>query len=376
MNKSTKTFIERCIFRIGEGKASFYRVEVSVRNEAGQRRFRRQDAPNLTRARTLREEMKLKLSQQIDAVPAVTLSQFITDEYLPRLVERTRPSTFIRTKSAINANIIPHLGNRLLHTLTAADIDTLIVTTLKPLKGQTKRHVLAHLRDICKVANVTGHLTSNPALNVSRPKLNKAEPLVLKESELVRLLAYLRDNQPVMFYHTFLAAYTLARAGEMRALTWADVDFEGGKISINKTCDPKTGLKDCPKNGEARLVPINPEVRQVLMELKEMTFTTDSDLVLPHWREFAGGEQGKPLKLILAALRMPLIRWHDLRATGITMLLTRGIPHAKIMKISGHKDLASFNIYVRLAGVEVDGVLDDIRLFDQIVGPKRVTQLA
>jgi len=319
--------------------------------------------------------MKLELSEEVDAVPAITVGQFITNEYLPRLLERTRPSTFIRTKSAINANIIPYLGNRLLNTITAADIENLLVLTLKQLKGQTKRHVLAHLRDMCKVANVTGHLTSNPALNVNRPKLNKADPLVLKESELVRLLSFLRENQPIMFYHAFLAAYTLARAGELRALTWADVDFEGGKISINKTCDPKTGLKDCPKNGEARLVPINPEIRQVLIELREMTFTTDSDLVLPHWREFASGEQGKPLKLILSALRIPLIRWHDLRATGITMLLTRGIPHAKIMKISGHKDLASFNIYVRLAGVEVDGVLDDIRLFDQIGGPKREAQI-
>ena len=375
MNKTNRKPVERSIFKIGDGKESFYLVDVSIRNKAGKRRFRQSKAPNLTVARTLREELKAALRKEMLSPPKITLEQFITNHYLAQLQERSRPSTFIRTRSCINANIIPLLGSLDLRSLQTADIHNLLVSTLKHIKGQTKRHILASLRDICRLANLTGHLNFNPALSVPSPKLEKRNPLVLKEREVLSLLAYLRHNQPIMFYHAFLAVYTLARAGELRALTWADVDLEGMTISINKTCDPKTGIKNCPKNGESRLIPINAEIRMILLELREMTCTADSDLVLPHWREFADGEQGKPLKLILAALKMPLIRWHDFRATGITLLLTKGIAHSVIMKISGHKDLASFNIYLRLAGVEVEGALDNIRLLEGSNRPRRKTRL-
>ena len=160
-------------------------------------------------------------------------------------------------------------------------------------------------------------------------------------------------NHPIIFYHAFLAINTLARAGELRALLWSDIDFERGFISISKTCDPKSGLKNCPKNGEARLVPISPETKQVLLELKERTYTCDTDLVLPHWREFADGEQGKPLKLIL-------------RATGITLMLNTNMPHIKVMKISGHRSLSSFTIYIRLAGVDITGATDHITLLEPL----------
>ena len=108
-----------------------------------------------------------------------------------------------------------------------------------------------------------------------------------------------------MFYHAFLAVYTLARAGELRALTWADVDLEGMTISINKTCDPKTGIKNCPKNGESRLIPINAEIRKILLELREMTCTAAL--------RFAGAFDCPPLSAAPYQFRNLQNRWCTIR---------------------------------------------------------------
>jgi integrase len=330
----------------------------------GTRHYRREKAPNITVARNRRDELRQELRSDIKEGPQFTLKQFVAEYYLDRLAQKSRPSTLIRTKSCIEANILPTFGQQLLKEILPSEIENLLEVKLKHHSGQTKRHILASLRNIFKAAIILGFAKDNPALPVTRPELDRVDPLVLKEKEVKKLLQYLRENQPVMFFHAFLAVHTLARAGELRALTWADVDFERKLIHISKTCDPKTGLKNCPKNGQGRVIPINGELMQILNELRSLTFTAHSDLVLPHWREFADGEQGKPLKLILKALGLTPIRWHDLRASGITLMLTKRVPHSVIMKISGHKDIASFNIYVRLAGVEVDGETDHIQLLD------------
>lgn len=361
--------IERGIFKIEGEKENPYLVAVSVRHpQTRQRNYRQQRAANLTFARSLKTSLMQELRMAVTKGPDLMLSEFVRNHFYEHFKEESRPSTFKRSVSSIEANILPKLGHVKLKEITTKQIHDFLRGEDKRLSGQSRRHLLSFFRRIYRTAILLEHAVYNPAEAVPTPKIKRKTPLVLSEAEVKRLLAYLRENQPIMFCHAFLAVHTLARAGELRALTWADVDFVMNFINISKTDDPKTGLKDCPKNGEARKVPISPELKSVLLELKKLTYTNPSDLVLPHWREFADGEQGKPLKLILRALNMPPIRWHDLRATGITLMVTSGTAHSKIMKISGHKSISSFNIYLRLAGVDVAGATDHIFLLSDPEG--------
>lgn len=196
---------------------------------------------------------------------------------------------------------------------------------------------------------------------MQRPKIKRKEPLELTHEQVIKLLKYLRENHPIMFYHVALSVHSCARAGEVRALTWADVDLENDRISIAKTLDPKVGLKFYVKNGEPRKVPVNSELKSILLALREQTYTSPTDPVLPHWREFADGEQGKPLKIICRGLGIPPIRYHDLRATGITLMLLNNVPLAKVMLVAGHKRITSTQIYLRLSGVEAIDATECLR---------------
>jgi site-specific recombinase XerD len=59
-------------------------------------------------------------------------------------------------------------------------------------------------------------------------------------------------------------------------------------------------------------------------------------------------------------LNITPIRFHDLRATFITNLLTRGESLARVMAIVGHADIDTTNVYLRLAGVELKGGTDKL----------------
>lgn len=52
------------------------------------------------------------------------------------------------------------------------------------------------------------------------------------------------------------------------------------------------------------------------------------------------------------------VKFHDLRATFITNLLSQGVPLVKVMSIVGHKKLETTDIYLRLAGVDIKGATD------------------
>jgi integrase len=44
-------------------------------------------------------------------------------------------------------------------------------------------------------------------------------------------------------------------------------------------------------------------------------------------------------------------------------MLASGVDQATVMKIGGWQDLKTFQIYVRLAGIEVKGATDVLRVF-------------
>ena len=62
--------------------------------------------------------------------------------------------------------------------------------------------------------------------------------------------------------------------------------------------------------------------------------------------------------MFLTGLGLPAIRFHDLRATWATLLLSKGVEPIKVMIMGGWKDLKTLQIYVRKAGVEMKGATD------------------
>ena len=347
------------------GKTEYF-VRVSRRTPGPKSRriYRQGHTATLLQARRLREDFLIALKAAAEKKACPTVGEYLPD-YLRHLEAQRRASTVFRQRSIIQAQIIPTLRDRPLDEISVQELEELIDKVCAGKSTQTKKHFISYLSDIFARALKKGLIAFNPVDRIDRPKIVKKDQLFLSEEEARKLLTYLRENYKLMFQHVALAIYTMCRAGELRALTWADVDWKSRQITVNKTRDAKTGLKRGTKNSESRKVPINNELLAILEELRLETFSSPTDPILPHWREFASGEQGKPLKLICQSLQLPPIRFHDLRATGITLLLMKGVALTRVMLVAGHKRISSTNIYLRSTGREAHGATDCLQLLEE-----------
>jgi integrase len=65
-----------------------------------------------------------------------------------------------------------------------------------------------------------------------------------------------------------LAGYAGLRLGEVRALTWADIDFEAGTLSVRRSLLPDGTAKEPKTEAGIRTVPMLPALRRLLLTWK------------------------------------------------------------------------------------------------------------
>lgn len=360
---SSRELVEEGIYKIGADDNTQYQAIVSIRVNG--RRFYKQDTfSNITQARNAKKKLYAELLERSKIDPSPSFESFV-QQFLKEveLSGRWGPNTLYRRSSIINCHFLEKFGKVPLSQISSQVLCDHFKEITDGKAHGSKRELYKTIKAIFERAFELELISRNPILGLPKPRRNKddeREPKVLRQDQVVVLLEVLREHHFELFYHAALAVHTLARAGELRALKWSDVDFNGRYIHIWKTLDPKTGLKLKPKGKESRKVWINDELMTLLSELRVLTFSSPDDPVLPYWREFAQNEQGKPLKIFCKNLGFPLIRFHDLRATGITILLNNGIPLPTVMKLAGHKRLTTTEIYTRLAGVEVQGATSGV----------------
>ena len=262
--------------------------------------------------------------------------------------------------------------------LTKDDVFELIFRCIGEREDSTKniqKAVLQKIKRIFEMAVEEGILDKNPATGIT-VKVPCPEQKVLNSNEANTLLQAGEDCNHRYYYHWAFALFTGLRNGELYALRWPDIDFCTGLISVTKQWTSKDGLHET-KGNRNRVVPISPEFKKILINLKnKRPFKGNlppgkkeikkypigdprregeifNDLALPHYIDWKNGEQAKVLAAFCKNLGITEIKFHDLRATFITNLLSNGVPLVKVMAIAGHAEMSVTNKYLRLAGVDI-----------------------
>jgi len=175
-----------------------------------------------------------------------------------------------------------------------------------------------------------------------------------------------------------IAVYTYTRAGELRALTWDDVDLERGVLAITKATDRTTGGLKSTKTKSPRLIAIEPELMPLLQtmhdevgegRLVDVPSERDMSRGLRRWLRNAGINRKS---LFVPAPSVRPIRFHDMRATGLTWMAVRGDDPLKIQARAGHTDFGTTQGYIREADVLRDGFgqpFPQLPELDQVIGP-------
>lgn len=200
----------------------------------------------------------------------------------------------------------------------------------------------------------------DPTDKVKGPdKGDELERTYLYPSEFAKLITC--KAIPVYWRRLYaLAAYTLSRAGELKALRWDAVDFDRMVIHFRQATDRRgAGRKKRTKVGKNRRIPIEAALLPLLEVLKReagespyvihVQVSKRAERLREHL-ELAGitrAELFEPADDV-AATWAPLT-FHDLRGTGVTWSALRGDEPLVIQQRAGHANFSTTQRYLREA---------------------------
>ena len=234
-----------------------------------------------------------------------------------------------------------------------------------------KKNNLTRIHRIFEMALDEGIILKNPARGI-KVKVPQKDKRVLSMKEANKLLQEAKRGGHRHYPIWAFALLTGMRMGELYAVRHSDIDFDSGLIHVTKQFTPDDGLHET-KGNQNRVVPISNELCSFLMELMKCggvketlwKWTNDQksekglivldDLLLPRQSHAYFRQQGRILKAFCRSLGITEIRFHDLRASFITHMLSQGVAINVVMKIVGHNQMSTTDKYNRLAGVEIKG---------------------
>lgn len=155
-----------------------------------------------------------------------------------------RHSTFISYETYIHSHIIPHLGKLTLNRLTVTHLQGFFNLKahsgrLDALEGGLSVKTLRNMRNMLHLAIsqaiANGLLAKNPLAALKLPKHEKKEMRVLSEDEQDLLEQEVQASHEVLAQGILVCLYTGIRIGELLALKWADVNLQGGSITIRNS---------------------------------------------------------------------------------------------------------------------------------------------
>jgi integrase len=145
-----------------------------------------------------------------------------------------------------------------------------------------------------------------------------------------------------------VAAYTGLRRGELVALRWRDVDFDGRKLIVRRAVSANTETSST-KSRRAREVPLPGQAAEALLRLASRDdFTASDEYVFTNrfGRRLDGSALRRRFERARDAAGLRPLRFHDLRHTYGSLLVAGGVDLASVKSAMGHSRITTTERYL------------------------------
>jgi integrase len=335
------------------------------------RNGRGQPIKTIAEARRIERDLVIQVEETLREKSIPKWSALVEDYRNALLAQDMTVKTVENYYVCLKAHTFEAWGDRLVDKITTEEIRTLVRERVGDRAASHQKNVLKFIRGVFKFALELGLINRNPAPDMKFRTGDKIKR-VLTEEQVRTLLERAKEFSWEWYPHVACAIYTGMRNGELYALTWDKVNFEDRTILIDSSWNSKDGFKST-KTGDDRRAEIAPPLLHILRELKLKS--SDSHFVLPRITSWDKGQQATNLRTFLIGLRLPPVRFHDLRATWATIMLGKGVQPAKVMIMGGWKDLKTMMIYMRKAGIETKGITEVLNLHNPSTSTARVLEI-
>ncbi len=322
---------------------------------------------NKRKAMARLEELKQQYGDPAFRLAQAKAESPLFADFLQNWLKTTAPTiertTYRSYENMINARLDPFFRER---RLRLCDVEPHHIRELHEsifkdgCNANTVIHYHAVVRKALQYAVKNELISENAADKVDRPKKGKYLAAFYSKEELAALFEAVKDDSLAVVIQ--LAAYYGLRRSEVLGIRWSAVDFERGTISINHK------VTDGKENGEYRIftedklktkssfrtLPLIPAVRKLLLAQKEKqegyralfkkSYCTD---YLDYVCVDEMGQLFRPnyvtdhFKTLLHRYGLRHIRFHDLRHSCASLLLSQGIAMKQIQDWLGHSTFAT-----------------------------------
>jgi integrase len=283
-----------------------------------------------------------------------TVGEYLTRWLRDSVKGSVKSITFENHERLVRVHITPALGRVKLKALSPAHLQAFYRDHLDAgLSPRTVRYLHALLHRSLKQALRWNLVPHNVAKAVDPPKVPRKDMRVLSPEQARAILEAARGDRLEALY--VLAVHCGLRQGELLALRWEDVDLEAETLRVSRTLSRTKGgpTFTAPKTAKSRrTVRLTSKAVEALKRHSERqaeeivrmdTLYRDQGLVF-------ASEVGTPMnrhnlnyrsfKPLLERAGLPNMRFHDLRHTCATLLLSRGVHPKFVQKLLGHATIA------------------------------------
>ncbi len=277
-------------------------------------------------------------------------------------------TTVSHTRSVIDCYLKPHLGYLHVAKLTTEDIDDFYAHLLRaggqnnrPLAPGTVARVHGVLHRALAQAVRWEWIWLNPAANASPPRVPPAEIRPPSPDQVARLLDAVRQKDPALFCFLRLAASTGGRRGQLLALRWKDIDWDGAAVAFSRALvqGPRGPELHPTKTHRTHRADLDGVTLEVLMGHRALVEAHASEEGVGLARdafvfssEPDGGRPWHPnwvTKRFIANRRaagLGEFRLHDLRHFMATQMLVAGVPIVIVAQRLNHaRASTTLNVY-------------------------------
>lgn len=352
--------------RRGHGEGSIYlrgdgRWAASISLEGGKRKT----FYGKTR-KEVQEQLKTALHQQQQSILATGPQQKV-EQFLIHWLENVhkqsiRSRTYERYEEIVRLHLVPGIGHHQLQKLSPQHLQSFYTNKLE--EGLSTTTVISFhnvLHKALETAVRWNLISRNVCDLVSPPRRKRFEIQPLSVEQVQQLLAATREHRQEALF--ILALATGMRRGELLGLKWQDINFQTDTLQVRriltrvptKVKNPQgaTYVEAEPKTEKGRRSILLPpfvvealkqhRARQLEARLKagaawqehDYVFCTSVGTHLHPTRDVLN-----QLKVLLAKAGLPDIRFHDLRHSSATMLLSMGVHPKIVQEILGHSQIS------------------------------------
>jgi len=327
---------------------------------------------------------------------AVTFTAFVESVYLPRIEQRTRPSTY-RGYKVLWREIKPFCGNLWTRDVRTRHVQVILdaMATTGRFNSNSMKHIKSFLSGIFRLADQQGYFEgANPVREASLPQVRQAtDTHAYSLEEVLTMIDAVPEPASTLIA---AAAFTGARRGELRGMYWEN--YKDGELLIARsiwngiTTDPKSKKSKAP-------IPIIGKLAAKLAEHRKRQGNPTAGPIFPNGARKAADPDSILRRMILPALDVCGIcskpesehgrithkyerntvlpewhGWHAFRRGLATNLNRLGVDDSVIQRILRHSNVAVTQAcYIKTASEDARAAMQKLEtaLNDTHVTPKQ-----